>query len=210
MKILLPFLTGIIFFAACNNEKNKNSEETTIAEETATIETVSPQADSTAIRKTITDFYDWYLVNWEKFPTTGLYKGIKKADMPPYQIDWKAVEKYHNFIKESVPQLGNTFIAAQKKFFEQCDEEFKKDTEGEIPYGFDYDWYTNSQEEPKYLVDEMNNSHNWKTVVSGDDATVEVMRWRDDNGQKIEEPIIKFGMKRETGKWTIARIGDPY
>ena len=56
----------------------------------------------------------------------------------------------------------------------------------------------------------MNNSHNWKTVVSGDDANVEVMRWRDDNGQKIEEPIIKFGMKREAGKWTIARIGDPY
>ena len=209
MKILISFLFIVIFFAACNNDKNKNSGEAT-AEQTTAVETVSSQADSAAIRKIITDFYDWYLVNWEKFPTTGLYKGIKKADMPHYQIDWKAVEKYHNFINESVPQLGNTFKAAQKKFLEQCDSAFKKDTEGEIPYGFDYDWYTNSQEEPKYLVDEMNNTHNWKTVVSGDDANVEVMRWRDDNGQKIEEPIIKFGMKREAGKWTIARIGDPY
>lgn len=210
MKILIAVLTTFISCIACNNEKSNTSQEVTTDEQVKPDATVNPQEDSAVIRKTITDFYDWYLVNWDKFPTNGLYKGIKKADMPPYQIDWKAVEKYHNFIKESVPQLGNTFIAAQKKFLEQCDEEFKKDTEGEIPYGFDYDWYTNSQEEPKYLVDEMNNSHNWKTVVSGDDANVEVMRWRDDNGQKIEEPIIKFGMKREAGKWTIARIGDPY
>lgn len=209
MKVSLVLLTAVHIIASCNNEKKTATNEPT-SNATTTNETVTIAADSATIRKTITDFYDWYKVNWSKFPTTGLYKGEKKSDMPPYKIDWTAVEKYHQFIRESVPQLGNTFIEEQRKFFLQCDAEFKKDTEGEIPYGFDYDWYTNSQEEPQYLIDEMNKAHNWKTSISGDDATVEVIGWREVSGTKTEETIIQFNMKKETGIWTIARIGGPY
>lgn len=207
MKTLLFLSLNFLILVACNNDGQTsttgiNNSATTTNESTTLAE------DSTAIRKTITDFYDWYKDNWPKFPTTGLYKGTHSSDMPPYKIDWVAVEKYHQFIKDSVPQLGNAFIEAQKKFFEQCDAEFKKDTEGEIPYGFDYDWYTNSQEEPQYLIDEMAKAHIWQTKINGNNATVAVLGWREENGQKSALPIITFAMKKESGKWTIARIGD--
>lgn len=207
MKTFIPFIAAVLIFASCNNKAGtaETNSDTTITNEAAT-----PGSDSAAIRQTITSFYDWYKINFMRFPTTGLYKSIKTADMPPYKIDWAAVEKYHRFIKDLVPQLGTAFIEEQKKFFAQCDSAFKKDTDGEIPYGFDYDWYTNSQEDPDYLIDEMKNSHNWKTTVNGDEATVEIMRWREQDGTKTEEVIIKFIMKREAGKWTIARIGGVY
>lgn len=206
MKFLFAFLASAIVITSCNNSGNSTtaSTDTTVSNEGYA------RQDSTEIRKTITEFYDWYKVNWPKFPNTGLYESFKIPDLPPYRINWKEVEKYHQFIKDSVPQLGNAFIEEQKRFFAQCDSAFKIDIEDEIPYGFDYDWYTNSQEDPNYLIDEMKNSHNWKTKITGDEATVEVMRWRDVNGNETEESIIKFGMKREAGKWTIARIGSPY
>ncbi len=66
------------------------------------------------------------------------------------------MSKYQDFIRTSAPQLGEEFIKNQKHFFEQCDSAFKVDVKDEIPYGFDWDWYTNSQEDPQYLLDEMN------------------------------------------------------
>ncbi len=79
-----------------------------------------------------------------------------------------------------------------------------------MPYNFDYDWYTNSQEEPQVLVDELKKSKQWITTVKGMDATVDVLGFYMDNGKQVETVIMCFGMKKEKGKWKIARIGCPY
>ena len=89
-------------------------------------------------------------------------------------------------------------------FFRQCDSAFKIDVNDEIPYGFDYDWYTNSQEDPQYLLDEMNKKKNkWEIAVNGNISTVKV---HDD--QNREYDLIGLRLKKEKDKWVIVKIGN--
>ncbi|MBL0152098.1 MAG: hypothetical protein IPP93_00875 [Chitinophagaceae bacterium] len=139
-----------------------------------------------------------------------LYEGIRSKDNPPYRINWKEAERYFGFIRSSVPQLGEEFIKNLRILLKQSDSAFKADPESDMPYNFDYDWYTNSQEEPQVLVDELKKSKQWITTVKGMDATVDVLGFYMDSGKKVETVIMCFGMKKEKGKWKIARIGCPY
>ena len=168
------------------------------------------KTDSAQIRSTIMGFYNWYLKNHPKLNSFELYKGAKSSDSPPYTINWTEVNRYFAYIRSSVPWLGETYIASQKKFFQECDSAFKADPEGEIPYGFDFDWYTNSQEDPVWLVDELKQARAWVTTVRGNDATVDVLGQYNDNGNFIETVILCYAMKKEKGKWKIARISCPY
>lgn len=205
MKRVNFFLVIIIFgHIACNDEKQNDSKE--VAEAVTEVKTDKAK-DAAEIRNTINDFYNWYNKNYEKLQKYDLYSTIKKNDMPPYKINWDQVAKYQDFIRSSTPQLGEEFISDQYRFFKQCDSAFKVDVEDDIPYGFDYDWYTNSQEDPQYLLDEMNKSGNWMTKVNGDDAIVDIKGTYDDNGMKTETTVLKLAMKKEKGTWKIARIG---
>ncbi len=167
-------------------------------------------SDSTQIRQTIMSFYGWYTKNHARLNSFELYKGTKTNDSPPYKINWVEVNKYFSYIRSSVPWLGEEFIKNQKIFFQQCDSAFSEDEEGEIPYGFDYDWYTNSQEDVSWLVDELKKATQWVTTVNGTDANVDVLGLYNDNGKEIETVILCYGMKKEKGKWKISRIGCPY
>lgn len=166
--------------------------------------------DSAQIHTTILTFYNWYTKNYQRFMNYNLYEGIRSKDNPPYRINWKEAERYFGFIRSSVPQLGEEFIKNLRILLKQSDSAFKADPESDMPYNFDYDWYTNSQEEPQVLVDELKKSKQWITTVKGMDATVDVLGFYMDSGKKVETVIMCFGMKKEKGKWKIARIGCPY
>lgn len=167
-------------------------------------------ADSVLIRNSIMSFYNWYLKNDSKLNSFELYQSLKEKFSPPYKINWKEAEKYFAFIRSSVPQLGETFIKNQRAFLKQCDSAFKVDLEDDIPYGFDHDWYTQSQEDPKWLVDELKKSKQWVMTIKGTDASVDVLGYYTDNGKKTETVVMCFEMKNEKGKWKIAKIGCPY
>lgn len=211
MKKTLSILSiAAISLFACNNKKQatgKNDTANDTAEKKIEVAVADPVKDSVEIRKTVTDFYNWYNKNYTKFQVYNLYSGIKKKDLPPYKINWEEVDKYQQFIRSSAPQLGEEFISNQKRFFQQCDSAFKKDVEDEIPYGFDYDWYTNSQEDAQYLVDEINKNKPWPISITGDNAFVEVKGDLDDNGKKTESTFLTLYMKKESGQWKIAKIG---
>ena len=209
MKKIFPalFVIAISLFA-CKNKKQQSPPENDITN-TKPAEAVQNNAkDSTEIRTVITGFYNWYGKNFAKFQEYDLYSGIKKKDAPPYKMNWDAVEKYQQFIRGSVPQLGEDFLKNQKHFFEQCDSAFKVDVEDDIPYGFDYDWYTNSQEDAGYLVSEINKPLPWIFIWSGDYATVNAEGEYDNNGKKTTETAITIVMKKENGQWKIAKIGN--
>ncbi|MBK7560929.1 MAG: hypothetical protein IPI68_05295 [Chitinophagaceae bacterium] len=206
MRRIIIFLFITMGVMAC---KDKKQSPATDATQQKTEELVQNSGkDSTEIRKVITDFYSWYNTNYTKFQVYDLYSGIKKDDTPPYKINWKEVEKYQDFIRSSVPQLGEEFITNQKRFFQQCDSAFKVDVKDDIPYGFDYDWYTNSQEDSQYLIDEMNKATSWLITRTGDYAKVDVKGNFENNGKKEETTIITITMKPENGQWKIAKIGN--
>lgn len=202
MKYFIILFLFAVAIAGCNDKKQKSS-----AEQPASVTTADPVKDSAEIRDVISSFYNWYNKNYTKFQDFDLYSGIKKSEAPPYKINWDAVEKYHQFIRDSVPQLGEEFIANQKIFFQQCDSAFKVEKEEEIPYGFDYDWYTNSQEEPQYLVNDINRSDKWIIKVNNADAIVGINAIFLLEERQTEETVIKLAMKKEQGKWKIAKIG---
>ncbi|MEO7983786.1 MAG: hypothetical protein ABI688_06870 [Bacteroidota bacterium] len=196
---------------ACKNKKQTSPPDTadTTTARTTTTTTVAPDAaaDSADIRNLVMDFYDWYNKNYAKFMRYDLYSGIKKKDLPPYKINWNEVTKYQQFIHDSVSQLGEAFLANQKRFFQQCDSAFKVDVKDELPYGFDYDWYTNSQEEPSYLLDGISKSGKWIISVKGHEASVEIGAPEDKN--YISGSLLLYvGIKKENGQWKIARIGN--
>ncbi len=204
-QVMLWLLVTAMGFLACK-EKKKETGNGKEEQKTGAI-VQDPAKDSAAIRTVITGFYNWYNKNYSAFEKYHLYSGIKKKDAPPYKINWDEVEKYQQFIRDSVPQLGEEFISNQKKFFQQCDSAFKVDTEDEIPFGFDYDWYTNSQEDPQYLVDNLNKAHNWVIQYKGDDATVDIRHFFYVEERQTEETVIKLAMKKENDNWKIAKIG---
>ena len=205
-KTLSLLLISSIILLACKDKKQ--APEKGAMEEKTTEAVQDPAKDSTEIRTAVTDFYNWYNKNFDKLQHYTLYSSVKKKDAPPYKINWDEVEKYQQFIRTSVPQLGEEFIKNQKHFFQQCDSAFKVDVEDDIPYGFDYDWYTNSQEDPQYLVDEINKNKPWPITITGENAIAEVKGDFENKGKKEESTFVILYMKKEKGQWKIAKIGN--
>ncbi len=161
-------------------------------------------SDSAQIRTTINSFYKWYGKNSPKIDAFKLYTTSKKD--PPYKINWKEVDRYLAWLGKTAPQLGQEFARNERQFFKECDSAFLIQVQDEVPYGFDGDRFTNSQE-PQYTVEEMQKSKQWAIRVNGNEATVDVLGSYSDKGKEIETLIICFEMKKEKGKWTIAKIG---
>jgi len=207
MKVALLFLLTAAGFVAC---KGKEQNPAVTAE--ITNNTTGKEDDSTQIRKVITDFYNWYSRNYEKLMAYQLYSSLKKKEAPPYKINWDEVARYQAFIRDSVPQLGREFLANQEKMLQQCDSAFKVDLEDDIPYGFDYDWYTNSQEDPQYYTDEINKPHEWRVRVTGEYAKVDIngefLTYDKGTEKKASAVILSLQLKKENNKWTIAGIGN--
>lgn len=196
---LLIITTAFLSLSSCK-DKNTSADSTTITRDSTATNSIN---DTAEIKETILSFYNWYVPNWEKLSQFKLYRG----ETPPYKMDWDEVNKLHAYIRGSVPQLGEEFISNQVQFLKQSDSAFKVDLQDEMPYGFDYDWYTNSQEDPVYLRDALVKSTKWTYNVNGDRAVVDVKgKWFDDN-KETESTIMKFDMKKESGKWKIAKIG---
>ena len=206
MKRIIFFLfIATIGIVSCKDKKTTTEKDAVTEQKTETVMAPDLTKDSTAIRTVIMNFYNWYNTNFAKLQEYDLYSGIKKKDMPPYKINWDQVTKYQDFIRTSVPQLGEEFLSNQKKFFQQCDSAFKVDVEDELPYGFDYDWYTNSQEDPSYLLDGINKSAKWMINVKGKEASVEIGA-PDHKDYLAGSLLLYVGMKKDNGKWTIAKI----
>ena len=166
--------------------------------------------DSVQIKTTILNFYNWYNKNWKKLDGFKLYSGTKVKDSPPYKINWKEAERYFSFIKLNVPQLGEEFISNERKFFKQCDSAFKAEPEDEIPYGFDYDRFTNSQEEPDWFIVELKKAKQWAMTIAGTTASVDILGSYLDNGKELETVIMCLTMKKEKSRWKITKIGCVY
>lgn len=203
MKQFILIITAAVCLAACKDKKQAPAAEN--QDPAGAITTMA--VDSTEIRKVITDFYTWYSGNYAKLMGYKLYSGMKKPDQPPYKINWDEVDKYQAFIRDSIPQFSEEFLVNQKKQFAQYDSAFKVDLEEELPYGFDYDWYTNSQEDPSYLLEGIKASGKWVMNVNNDVASVEI--GAPDNKNYASGTLLLFvGLKKENGQWKIARIGN--
>src|SRR5688572_2894368 len=164
----LLFFFVVIAVASCKDKKQTDSETKEEANKPDT------SRDTAQIKQTIIDFYAWYNKSYSQLQGFEIAKGTKVKDQPPYKIDWNEVDRMHEYMRTAVPFLGEEFIKNQRTFFQQADAEFAKDTESEIPWGFDYDWYTNSQEDPQYLLDEIKRANSWLITIADSTATADI------------------------------------
>ena len=194
--------------ASCKDKKDTSAAGTEkTGPDIAQTATTTSSSDSADIHKVIIDFYSWYNTHYQKLMDYKLYSGIKKPDMPPYKINWDVVAKYQAYIHDSIPQLGSEFLVQQKRKFEQCDSAFKIDVKDELPYGMDYDWFTNSQEDPAWLLDGLKASTKWVMNIKGDNASVEI--GTPENKNYVSGSLLLYvGLKKENGQWKIAEIGN--
>lgn len=119
--------------------------------------------DSAQIKATVIHFYKWYNLNRKKPAAFKLYKGKEKANSPPYVIDWAEAERYFAYLRKSVPYIGEGFIATEKRRLLESEEAFQKFPEDEVPAGFDYDPFTNSQEDTRIFLQELlKGSKKWR------------------------------------------------
>ncbi|HEV7780294.1 MAG TPA: hypothetical protein VGO58_03460 [Chitinophagaceae bacterium] len=206
MKQAIVFLLSVTVLVACNNKKQDKENEVITDPPTTTV-TQDPANDSAAIRAVIIDFYNWYNSNYKKLMDYKLYTSLKKKNEAPYTINWEEVKRYQAYIRDSVTQLGDEFIKNQKIMFDKADSAFKVDVDGDVPAYFDYDWYTNSQEDPSWLLNGLTKSQKWVVNVKGDEAWAEIGT-PDDKNYVAGSLLLYVGLKKEGGQWTIARIGN--
>lgn len=161
----------------------------------------APVSESTQVRNTITSFYKWYNVNWKKITAFKLYKGKNGEEGPPYIIDWKEAEKYFAYLRKNVPYLSEAFIESERTIYKSSEKDFIKYPEDELPSGFDYDHFTNSQEEPKYFLDELlKKDKKWKIEIQpGGKAHVDVH-------YKEGDLFFCSDLIKEHKKWKIADL----
>lgn len=208
MKQAIILLAAVTSLMACNSKKSDTgSDISEPAKDTMEITKVPAGNDSALIRGVIIDFYSWYTGHYQQLMRYKLYSSIKNNNGAPYQLNPGEVKKYLQFISDSIPQLGDAFVANHKKLFAKIDSAFKVDVKEDVPYYFDFDWYTNSQEEPSYLLEGIKKSDKWVMSIQGDDATVEIGSPEDKN--YLAGSLLLFvRMKKENGQWTIAEIGN--
>lgn len=155
------------------------------------------------------DFYRWYNTSWKKVDAFQLFRSKKGNDGPPYMIDWKVMDQYFTYLRRNVPTVGEVFIENERRFFQDADEAFKNDPDEEMPAGFDYDRFTNSQEEPQWFWDELIKPSNvWTIVIDKTDADkgYVIIQQRDQTQTSVLHHFFCGELQREKGKWKIARL----
>jgi len=160
-------------------------------------------AEQRLVKQVVVDFYKWYSVNDAKLYNFKLYKGKNKKDVPPYIIDWKVAETYFTYIRKNVPWLGEAFIENERKFLKQCQQSFNKYPEEEMPIGFDYDRFTDTQEDAKYTLSEtiLNKKMLWQINIKSNNTKAVVFiseKQKTDERSKIE-------LVKEKGLWKISK-----
>lgn len=206
---IMAGLAALTLGSCQSGKKEKAAAATTsaTAAETPVTATPDPGKDSAAIRNLVSSFYQWYDKGYQALYNYKLYSSPKKNGGPPYRINWTEVERYQQYLRQAAPQLSTGFFETQRQFLQSCDSAFQVDREDEIPYGFDYDWYTNSQEEPAYLLEQLDKPGAWRIAVNGDGATVDIRGSYDDGTRQVEQTILKLDLRREAGSWKIIKIG---
>lgn len=158
-------------------------------------------AEQKTIQQTFFNFLKFYQKNEAKFNSFRLYKGTGEEGLPPYHILWKNVDKYFNYLRISVPYVGEAYIQAERNHFRYSDSCFKADTTEEMPIGFDYDRWGGGQESAEYMIQWYTSAKNqYQVIITGNKAELRI-------GSPILEDKLSWAVVpfvKEKGKWKMA------
>ncbi len=164
-------------------------------------------SDKAQIKNVVTGFYNWYNKNWKKVNAFKLYSGTgADKEVPPFRVDWKEVDRYTVWMKKNAFYFTNQYFINERKDFQWADSMIQTEPQSEIMYGFDYDRFTLSQEEPQWFVNELNRKSNkWNITINGNKAKISVISL--DVNTKENWEVFCGEMHKEKNVWKISRLG---
>lgn len=163
-------------------------------------------AEQAGIKKTFFNFLAFYKKNESSFNAFKLFKGKGKDNAPPFNIQWKEVDKYFTYLRSSVPYVGEAYINAEKEHFKFSDSCFKADPQDEIPAGFDYDRWAGGQESIQYTYKWYTSAKNKYVIsITGNTAILKIGSELPDGSNNEKNRSWSFvPFVKDQGKWKMA------
>ncbi len=164
-----------------------------------------------AIKKIFFDFLNFYQKNEQKFQSFNLYKGTGEEGGPPYHIQWKEVENYCSWLRKNVPYAGEAYIKNERKDFKYYDSMFRVEPDEEIPFGFDFDRWSGSQEDIKYMIDLYTSPKNkYIVIINGNKAILRIGGELPEGADEPDRGWSEVNFIKEKMKWKMADNIHPY
>ncbi len=187
-NVLVTILFLISFLIGCkNNEATKN---------TATTETkaLAPAAndDNSAITEALHGFFTWYDANQERIGKIDFVNDKGKH----LALDEKQLAAFHAEVKKS-GFVSDELIADEIKFYKACAKSWEEETKGEVPTGMEADRFLCAQD---FVAPY--NTGKVTSIINGDRAKATLTL----TGTQGEKSDFKFDMKKEGGKWLLAKL----
>lgn len=157
-------------------------------------------SDERQIRQVIQTFYVWYERHQQTvraFAELKVRPDVKAAT----GVNWSEVARLHAYLHQSAPGLADAYFENDREFLREKDSLFRANPDEEM--GFDYDRYTQSQNDPAYLFRQLAVRNRWDITISGD--TAYVTAYNRTSGE-ILDFAFSWEMRKEGGAWKIARI----
>jgi hypothetical protein len=149
--------------------------------------------DSTAISGCITGFYEWYARNGDSLNAID-FIDERGAHL---KLDTARLQSYFDYLKTS-GFVSDELLENERRFYLACAVEWLNEQKDEVPSGLAADRFYCAQD---YVAPY--DSGRVSSVVSGDRAKAVLTL----SGHMGENPSFKYDMKRESGRWLIARLG---
>ena len=186
-QFALLTLVVAFFLVACNN---KDAAKSAASAETKTA-VANTSADSLAIAEALHGFFTWYDAN-----ETRLGKIEYVNDKGKHLVlDEKQLMLYHAEIKKS-GFVSDDFIADEKKFYQACSKAWANERKDEVPTGLDANRYHCAQD---FMAPY--NTGVVTSTINGDRADAVLTL-----SAGTAKSDFKFEMKKENGKWLLAKI----
>ena len=185
-KSIFAALCALCLFAACQNNT------TTKAAETKTL--VSTVSDSAAISESLRAFYTWYDANSQRLGAIN-FTNNKSAHT---SLDENQLQLYLAEIKKS-GLVSDELIADETKFFHACAKLWQNEPSDEPNSGLEADRFLCAQD---YIAPY--NTGVVSSVINGDRAQSTLTLKGSMPG---ETNNFNFEMKKENGKWLLAKLG---
>ncbi len=152
------------------------------------------------IRQTIQTFYAWYFTHHKEasaFPEFMGHAGLKAVT----GVNWDEVRKLHDYLRKNAPGLGEAYFQNDLEFLREKDSLFHAHPDEDM--GFDYDRFTQSQDDLSYLRRQLAARNRWDITINNDTAYVTAYGRK---GSPIPDFAFSWEMRKESGLWKIARI----